>query len=177
MFVFPHWSSFLSVPSIVRQQLIMYNNNNYCVLWINQSREHKNPPGYGQATDNWKLSNKRVGILTQQPHGLFTTTINKAVQVATKCPLLRRPIVISWCFMRIIHPCLVHGRGVTVFHIVEFLVFSAHIMKWDCHPTMRSVRCQWWTGRKRASQRDNEREATTFMNQRRKARRTSWVIT
>ena len=52
-----------------------------------------------------------------------------AVQVATKCLLLQSPIVISWCFMRIIHSCLVHGRGVVVFHIVESLVFSAHIMK------------------------------------------------
>lgn len=82
--------------------------------------------------------------------------------------------------MRIIHPGLVQGWGVSVFHIVESLVFSAHIMKWDCHPAMRPVcsqrrtwrTCCWsstWKERKRETKR------VSFMKQRRKVRKTSWV--
>lgn len=96
----------------------------------------------------------------------------RAAQEAEKRLLLQLPKAIIWCFMRIIHPGLVQGWGVLVFHIVESPVFSAHIMKWGCHPAMRPVCSQRQTWRTCWKERAEDSEATSFMNQRRK---TSWV--
>lgn len=117
---------------------------------------------YGQTMDNWIL------LLTVLERVRGSATGHKMSFVAMSES------------MRIIHPGLVHGWGVSVFHIVESLVFSAHIMKWDCHSAMRPVRCWWRTSRTccwNADKRkiDWESEANDFMNQGRKVRRTSWV--
>lgn len=80
-----------------------------------------------------------------------------------KSLLLQHSRTISWCSLKIIHP------GLGVFLMVEFLVFSAHIMKWECCPAMRpacSQRLTWRTccwGNNEKRKRESPKEwDTTF---------------
>lgn len=122
-------------------------------MWGNYTWVRNNPfPWYGQTMANWMLATTMclhtftatllIVWATITGQGLNPT----AAQGAKICLLLQRLRAVSWCLMRIIHSALVQGWGGLVFHIVESLVFSAHIMKWDCHPAMRPLcsRKQTW---------------------------------
>lgn len=76
--------------------------------------------------------------------------------------------------LKIIHRGLLNGWGVSGFHIVESLVFSAHITKWDCHPAMTPACFLWqawrtccWGHPKQRKVVSLSGDVTSFTNKRR----------